>query len=168
MLFCCGFFPVEFFFLCSRLSHPEYCIQIIASRNTLFKDRFGSVISSNGFPVKHYTGKSQQPTTPYLWCRGIGPWTEEADGHQQAVGVNLWGQIRTGNWDRKEQLCSSVSAVHKYITSLFCLNWLRCVVESSGNKLWENTAVATNPSSPSPCNAPKPELVQWPQWLPHV
>lgn len=50
-----------------------------------------------------------------------------------------------------------MSPVHKYITSLFCLSWLRCVVKSFGNKLREKTVVATNSSSPSPCSAPKPQ-----------
>lgn len=75
--------------------------------------------------------------------------------HQQAAGVRPWGQTRTGNRDRKEQLCSFMSPSQKSITSLLCLNWLRSAVKSFGNKLWESTVIATNPSSPSPCNAPK-------------
>lgn len=50
-----------------------------------------------------------------------------------------------------------MSPVHKSIMSPCCLYWQRCAVKSCGDKLWESTAVAMNPSSPSPCNAPKPQ-----------
>lgn len=62
ILYCCGWFPMDFFSL----------FQVIASKTTLLEGRFGSVISSSDFPVRHYTGKGQHPRTPYICAEEFG------------------------------------------------------------------------------------------------
>lgn len=76
ILYFCGCFPVDFFSL----------FQVIASNTILLKGRFGFVISSSDFPVRHYTGKGQRPRTLHLQSWGIWPWTEGDDVQQQQWG----------------------------------------------------------------------------------
>lgn len=88
ILYCCGCFPVDFLPL----------FQVIASKTILLMGRFGFVISSNDFPVRHYT-EGQWPRTPFLQCWGIWPWTEGDDvqqwGSDHRDGQGLW--IKTEN-----------------------------------------------------------------------
>jgi len=69
--------------------------------------------------LRHSTGKGQQPRTPYLCCWRIHPWTQSWCA---SAGVSPWWQTRTGNQDRREQLRSLISPVHKSLTSLSCVN----------------------------------------------
>lgn len=130
---------------------------LLHSKNIFLKGRFGSAIPSDDFPVRHYMGTGRQSRTPYLWCWGIQPWTQRADVHQQAARVTAGWWARSGNQDRREQVWSLMPRVHKSLTSLVCVNWLRSELESFSNKLWKNIVIGTNPSSPPPCSVPRPQ-----------
>lgn len=145
MFQCCGSFPDFFPLHCFRLLHPK---------NIFLKGRFGSVVPSNdSIKALHWQGPATKDTLSLL-LKNSALDTELMciSRGQPMVTDKDWNQ------DRREQLRSLISPVHKSLTSLSCVNQLRCqlqflVIKNGEKKIF----IVTNPSSPSPCNVPKPQ-----------